>query len=347
MGTTRERYEEVRSGLRSAVALEAEGEAGVIEGLLVIDRDRLWAVDGYASTLHFAEMEFGIHPKRTRDLLRVGRALADLPLLAEARRSGTLSASHVREITRVATGETEAAWIGFARGRTCREVERAVAARVRGEGPDEAVPFDRPDCALEVLIRFASPEQYAIFLAAVDKVKRETSGEAGLADCVEAMAAEVLATDYTEGPDRPPFQVVIRRDADTGRAEVETSRGPVLAPPETVEAAACDADVVDLTRPGAPRSRTIPPRTRERVLLRAGRRCEVPGCANRIWTHVHHEGGWRKVGHDEAALVVLCGRHHRARHQGAIRIERGPGDGRRFLHADGRPFGLPHVGQAG
>ena len=55
------------------------------------------------------------------------RELEGLPLLDQAYSEGRLSWSAVREITRVATRETEAEWIALAEEKGIRRIERAVS----------------------------------------------------------------------------------------------------------------------------------------------------------------------------------------------------------------------------
>jgi hypothetical protein len=52
----------------------------------------------------------------TQDKLRVAESLESLPELAQSLRDGAASWSSVRELTRVATSETERAWLERARG---------------------------------------------------------------------------------------------------------------------------------------------------------------------------------------------------------------------------------------
>jgi hypothetical protein len=81
---------------------------------------------GFASLAEYVDRRLGLSARELREKLRVARALAALPALTEALRTGEQSWSAVRELTRVATPETEAEWLGFSRGRTVRQLERKV-----------------------------------------------------------------------------------------------------------------------------------------------------------------------------------------------------------------------------
>ena len=90
---------------------------------------------GYGSIVEYAHRLFGYEPRFTRERLRVAEALEELPELSRALRDGRSSWSVARELTRVATPETEAEWIAVAQGRTSREVERLVSGRRRWRLP--------------------------------------------------------------------------------------------------------------------------------------------------------------------------------------------------------------------
>jgi hypothetical protein len=84
----------------------------------------------------------------------------------------------------------------------------------------------------------------------------------------------------------------------------------------------------------------IPPALRRQVLRRDGRRCAVPGCRHGSFLDLHHiearaDGG----AHELDNLITLCGAHHRARHEGELRVEGRVSSGLRFSHADGTDYG--------
>lgn len=97
-----------------------EGER-LLEALRARTHERL----GFGSFVEYVERLFGYAPRLTHDKLRVAEALEELPELAKALREGVASWSCVRELSRVATHETERAWLQAARshrarGRTAR-----------------------------------------------------------------------------------------------------------------------------------------------------------------------------------------------------------------------------------
>ena len=91
---------------RRSAALDRElGRAALAARRAGVDR-RL----GLGSFDEYAERTFGWAPRTTREHLRVAEELEHLPELDAALTDGELSFSAARELTRVATRETEAAW---------------------------------------------------------------------------------------------------------------------------------------------------------------------------------------------------------------------------------------------
>jgi hypothetical protein len=69
----------------------------------------------------------------------VAEALEELPVTQEALEQGELCWSAVRELTRVATPETEAEWLAVTRRRNAHEVEQMVRGHGRGDRPSDPV----------------------------------------------------------------------------------------------------------------------------------------------------------------------------------------------------------------
>ena len=88
---------------------------------------------GYASFHEYTERLFGYSLRISQEKLRVAEALEDLPETARSLQSGTISYSHARELTRVATPPTEKEWLEAAQGRTVREVEQLVSGHRPGK----------------------------------------------------------------------------------------------------------------------------------------------------------------------------------------------------------------------
>jgi hypothetical protein len=85
----------------------------------------------YVDEFHAAACFFDLGARETRERVRIGRALRGLPQIEAAFIAGALSYSRVREVTRVARPETEAAWLELARSVDMRSLERRVAGAVK------------------------------------------------------------------------------------------------------------------------------------------------------------------------------------------------------------------------
>ncbi len=91
------------------------------------DQREGWCV-GFKTCAHWLNWRTGIAMGPAREKVRVARALEHLPLLSEMMRSGELSYSKARALTRVATPENEEELMDFARVGTASHVERLVRA---------------------------------------------------------------------------------------------------------------------------------------------------------------------------------------------------------------------------
>ena len=120
-------------------------DAREAELLLAADELQIWRAYGQPTLAAYLEVTLGYGPHAGNERLRVARELGELPQLHAALGAGRLHFSAVRELTRVATRETEDAWIAEATGKTVRQVEQAVAGHIKGDLPDD--PAD-PDTAL-------------------------------------------------------------------------------------------------------------------------------------------------------------------------------------------------------
>ncbi len=85
-----------------------------------------WQDTGFSSTAEWLAWRIGIQPDAARERVRTALALEQLPLTSEAMRNGELSFTKVRALTRVATPETEATLLDFARAGSAANLERVV-----------------------------------------------------------------------------------------------------------------------------------------------------------------------------------------------------------------------------
>ena len=298
---------------------------------------------GYSNVRQYAEVKLSLEPRKTRGLVRIGRALPDLPVMDQALASGALCWTKARELLAVVTPEVEAAWVELACKSTSRDLERAVAAHRPGEPPSGDEVKEAGPVRLSFSMEPVEAEQVRALLSALRAAAGVSRDEVGDGVLLAQVATRVLdELDSTEAPTGERFRVVIEHCPSCGRttapeAEVsETHAGQ----------ACCDAEILEM-REGPTRghvSRTIPPATRRAVLQRDHHRCQVPGCSNRLWLDIHHLEYFRDGGdHSEQNLLTVCCTHHQLVHDGLLGIER-DAEGLEFRFGDGRVVRVTHVG---
>src|SRR5215467_4214044 len=107
-----------------AVHLEA-ATARLLDLIRKFDARGGWN-NGFRSCAAWLSWRVGFAPGAAREHVRVARALGTLPLLSRALARGELSYAKVRELTRVATPETEERLLAVGRAGTAEHVERIV-----------------------------------------------------------------------------------------------------------------------------------------------------------------------------------------------------------------------------
>jgi 5-methylcytosine-specific restriction endonuclease McrA len=341
--------------LAHEAVLELAKERALLErregtSLLCAHRERVHQRLGYGAFAEYTDRHLGYCQRTTADKLRTAEALEQLPELARAQQEGRLHASAVRELARVATAETESAWIEAARGRRVREIERMVSGRARGDSPTSAL---RPELEKHVLRFEVSAETLAAFRDAMRRIN-ESSGEKLDDDsALLLLARAALSAESGDGGadalGRANYQVAVFECDHCKRAFQPAGADVVEIDVATLETARCDAQQIDLTHGTAaddegaapPRAtQSVPPAIRRQVLLRDQKTCQVPGCGNTLALDVHHiqpraEGGT----HHAHNQIGLCTVHHRAVHRGELHVSGRAPDGLVFQHADGTPYG--------
>lgn len=107
--------------------------------MLIAEFDRRdgWADNATQSCAHWLNWKCGIAMGAAREKVRVARALEDLPKISAAMECGKLSYSKAREITRVASAETEDYLLMIAEHGTAQHVEKLVRAYRRCQDAEE------------------------------------------------------------------------------------------------------------------------------------------------------------------------------------------------------------------
>ncbi|MHC9543793.1 MAG: hypothetical protein AB9903_30135 [Vulcanimicrobiota bacterium] len=100
-----------------------------------IDVRKIYRELGCSNIYHYATTHLAPGEHTIAEMVRTGKALEHLPLLSQAYEEGEISSTHVREITRVATPETESFWYEAAKKSTTRQIEKLVAFSPKGGLP--------------------------------------------------------------------------------------------------------------------------------------------------------------------------------------------------------------------
>lgn len=295
----------------------------------------------------------GIDLGAAREKIRVAHALENLPRISEALRTGRVSFSKARAMTRVATPDNEDYLLMIADHGTASHVERLVrnyrqvkrtealeAENLRHDLRELTWHFD--DDGSFVIKARLTPEQGARFRQALqaamdaehterEDVSAETPVATRRADALERMAEGFLAagTSSSTGGDRCTLHV--HTDPDTLRADGEGAQAELAAGgrvcAETARRLGCDSGVVRWREAGdgttldvGRRTRSIPPAIR-RALERRDQGCCFPGCTAHRYVDAHHIRHWADGGETKLDnLTLLCRHHHRLVHEGGYAV---------------------------
>ena len=145
--------------------------------------------NGFRSCADWLSWRIGLDLGTAREKVRVARALATLPLLAQALARGELSYAKVRALTRVATPATEARLLGVGRAGTAAHVERIVrgwrcidrkaeAREAKRQHASRALHVHQDEDGTVVVRGRLEPEVGALFMKAL-AVARETLYQRG------------------------------------------------------------------------------------------------------------------------------------------------------------------------
>jgi hypothetical protein len=288
-------------------------DARVAQRLRDAERLRIWREVGEPSMLAYIERVLGYGPRSAYDRMRVARELGGLPMVEAALERGAIFYSLARELTRVATWETERVWLDAVQGKSLREVESMTSGRAKGDLPDAP---SRPENVRHVLSFDVSAETYALFRQAKHALKEET-GEALDDDRFLALLARRALQPASA--DGPRDQIATMKCVDCGRAFQDGGGAVVEIAKEALETAECTGDRIDAE---GRVTRHIPEATRRAVRRRDHARCRVPWCRSTGDLHDHHIQHFAKGGgNGKDNLITLCWSHHRDLHDGKLRLD--------------------------
>ena len=291
-----------------------------------LDRREAWRIEGATSSGAWLTQRLGVAESTGRSWSQVAERLWDLPHLAQGLRVGALTFDKVRAAVDIATPESDASVLRQAEECTVRQLTDLVRA-MRGTSDEQAESrFDyrylRFNDARRVISAQLPEDAYAEVRAAVTERARlfpsdgETRYDQRRADALIDICRGAVGRARApgrRGVGRPAagsnFFVVAHTDLSflrggTGGAEIERLG---LLSGEAIRRISCDAQVA-LALDDAfghtmfeGRSKRFATEPQRREVQRRDRRCRFPGCANNIFTDVHHVVHWADQGTDRSS----------------------------------------------
>jgi hypothetical protein len=198
---------------------------------------------------------FGLGLREARERLRVGRALRRLPRLERAFVAGELAYSRIREVTRVATPQTELEWLERAQQMNMRELERRVAQPLESMPRNPAQPASAKPTATSPSVRITfelSVDAWTLVQRALQQVRTIMGPNSSDGEALEVLARGALARAASmdlESPTSP---------ADPSERSVPASEPPAAgghAPDDGLSAPSTEP-ASDSTRPFGQREAT-------------------------------------------------------------------------------------------
>lgn len=212
------------------------------------DESDQWAAIGMQSCAHWLTVATGIDLWNTREMLRVGHAVRELPGIHAAFVEGRLSFDKIRALTRVATAADESIWLGIALdasasqlARICRQFRHSIAV----DDPNRAamqrarrrvVSWWLDDDGMLALYATLPPEEGRLVLTAIESaVVRPVASCA--ADGAGAVSDSVGESDPSVEADADHPYGARRADALVRICERWLDAASAAAPPGTARAA--------------------------------------------------------------------------------------------------------------
>ncbi len=305
-----------------------------------VDCRALYQLRGFRTTAQYAASRFNIARREARDLLAVGRALLELPVIDQAFAGGVVCWSKVRELAKVASPQHEAKWLERAKALHIDELILEVRLAKPGAPPrdrDDRKGLPEPRLWIHIQV---PPDVFAKWEQSKKKVSDESRRPLKESECFDAMCDLTLGHggDSLIESGAPAYCVVMNDDA--GVKTVESDDGPLPVNDTTAEMIACDCGCIHPNKADAESDRRVPIALRRRVLARDGLRCRC--CGSRHRKQIHHiipvSLGGRTVIEN---LITLCRTCHSLIHAELLVIHGSWESGWRFVDREGRDLHGP------
>jgi len=316
---------------------------------------------GMATTARWMSHYCGLSHRTSVEHVRVAKALATFPSLAEGMDAGRLSYSHVRAISRVVKpGDDEllADLICSAEYGSVGQLETLVRGYRRATSGGETEPTPQylnhrwDDESRWKLNASLDAELGAVVRSALDTIMRT---EELTAPQALARIAEIALAATAGGKPLPVLRgderaaIVVHLDAaalgsDSDRPAAHIQDGPGL-PIEVTRRLLCSGRIRPVLHDAqgsvldVGRSQRLATKRQFFALLLRKRSCHHPGCESRHALEAHHIVHWLDGGRtDLRNLVLLCRRHHHALHDNDFSISTDRSGKPVFRLADGTPI---------
>jgi Domain of unknown function (DUF222) len=311
-----------------------------------LDRREGWRTEGATSLEAWIVERCGASVPSARAYAHVGERLFDLPHLAAGLADGALTFDKVRAVVDGATPETDQDVARQAVSSSVRELTDIARAASGASAPRDRENFESRSVRFNDTFRTVTAqlprESFAEVRSCLEARAKQlpsdgqTPWDQRLADAFVSLVRSCSGATDRGGPSRStPYTVVchvpLTSLLDDSGAEgagiagatalaAELERGGLISM-ETVRRLACDAtlivavddDVGHTMYEG--RQRRFPTAAQSREIRRRDRHCRFPGCANAIFTNVHHIVPWEPRGPtDLPNLALICEYHHHLLH---------------------------------
>lgn len=311
-----------RQALEAAQAYR-RAEAGLIDALIAVERERVFARLGFSSLFVYAVEALGLSEASSYNAIAVARKAREVPQLMAAIREGSVSISKAKKIASVLTPENQEEWLAKAKALSSRKIEKEVAREnPRAAAPERASYVSERRLALSLGV---SEELMLKLRRAQDRVSQARGRASTLEETLEEMVTFFLKH---KDPVEKARRVIAKKGAVTKPGEefpeMQKKMLPEM-PPEMLK------DKTNCSREQSPEpGRSGGSGRRERKPLPAAllhqiqlrdqgacqhRRPDGALCGERRWVDLHHVVPVSRGGEDSREnLVTLCRVHHALAH---------------------------------
>jgi hypothetical protein len=187
--------------LRRIAKRRAALDAEEARWLVIAKRERAHVELGFGSFVEYVGRIGNCGRSAAYERVRVAEWLDASPASFEALATGVASFCAIRDISRIATPETEPLWLEAIENKTVREIETLLAGRKHGDRPDDRV---EPTLVPKVVRLELVPDAHALLLEARRVIQAETGEHLDDSALIAALCERALRSATG---DRPPYQI--------------------------------------------------------------------------------------------------------------------------------------------